>query len=154
MGDRRGFINKLFAPFFSAQFLKFLLVGGTAALANFFSGWIIRQLYPSVITEITVVIGFTVGSIISFIFNKIYTFNANDEHTGVQAAKFVVVAVTAALLAGGISWLVLMLYDGFSMTFVDEKTAKEASHVIAIAITTIYNFVAMKYFSFKKISGT
>jgi putative flippase GtrA len=138
--------------FLSVQFLKFLLVGGTAALANFFSGLLIRELFPTLLNEVSVVTGYTIGTIISFVFNKIYTFKANDESTTIQAMKFIVVSVTSALLGAGISRLVLVIYEVLGIRTIDLETAKNVSHIIAIGITTIYNFLAMKFFSFKKIT--
>ncbi len=151
---QKNILYKVHNLFFSVQFGKFLAVGGTAAIANYCSGWMMRSLYPSLLNEVSVVIGYTVGTIISFIFNKLFTFKAVDEKTSVQALKFLVVAFTAALLGAGISRLVLIIFDGIDISVIDRQIEKNISHIFAIGITTIYNFLAMKYFSFKKITIT
>jgi putative flippase GtrA len=150
---KQGKFDRIITSFFSVQFLKFLLVGGTAALINFLSGLLMREYLIPQFPEVSVGIANIIGAIVSFIFNKIFTFKAADEKTGIQALKFALVAVTASFIAMGISWVVLFVYKSSGITSIDSKMAGHASQVIAIGITTIYNFIAMKFFSFRKITG-
>jgi putative flippase GtrA len=172
MEEKKGAIGRFLSLFVSIQFIKFLAAGGTAALLNFFSGLVFRVLYPGLPNEVSILVGYTAGTIVSFILNKLFTFKARDEKTYVQALKFTLLAVTSIILAEVISRFVLWIYfytlvsafisgsviivdwlRGAKSIPVDYAMAQNISHVVAIGITTIYNFLAMKFFSFKKLSG-
>jgi putative flippase GtrA len=88
------------------------------------------------------------GTILSFILNKIFTFN-KMKNTRAQILKFILLAIVAYFLAVIIVSFLVFLYKQLNITFVNLKTAERIAQVIAIGITTIYNFLAMKYFSFK-----
>jgi putative flippase GtrA len=88
------------------------------------------------------------GTILSFVLNKIITFR-KLKNTRMQIIKFIILAIVAYFLAVVIVSALIFVYRHLNITLVDIKTAEKIAQVIAIGITTIYNFLAMKFFSFK-----
>jgi putative flippase GtrA len=135
--------------FVSFQFLKFLIAGGTAALFNFLSFILFRNHFSHMVS---IVLAFTVGTVISFILNKTFTFMAYSEKTAVQSAKFAVVAVGGYFLAVITAFLTIKIYEVLSISLITLQTAEKFAQAIAIGFVTVYNFLAMKYFSFNKLN--
>lgn len=142
-------IRKAVGIFFSVQFVKFLLAGGTAAVFNFISFIFIRQYLPRIIS---IVLAFVIGTFVSFILNKIFTFKAKDEKTLIQSVKFAFVAIAGYLLAIAVSVVLTCLYNLIGITVLTPEKVEGIIHLMTIGIITLYNFLAMKYFSFKKLS--
>lgn len=133
--------------FISKQFFRFLLVGGVAALANFLSRFAFQVIFPY---TLSVALAFSMGTIISFILNRSYTFAAYDEKAVVQFIKFITIAIFGIALAALIAWLSMTAYKTLHIDLVNEKQMESIAHIIAIFLITFYNFLAMKYFSFKR----
>jgi putative flippase GtrA len=98
------------------------------------------------------VLAFTVGTVISFILNKTFTFRAYSEKTAVQSAKFAVVAVGGYFLAVITAFLTIKIYEVLGISLITLQTAEKFAQAIAIGFVTVYNFLAMKYFSFNKLN--
>lgn len=141
-------LKRIIKDFISTQFLRFLLVGGFAALVNFFSRFFFRQFFLYVVS---VAFAFSVGTIISFILNKIFTFKSFEERTVVQLIKFIIIAISSIFLATFIAWLGMVVYRLLQISFISSKQMESIAHIIAIGVTTLYNFLTMKYFSFRKL---
>lgn len=145
--NRVSMLRRLSNLFFSRQFLRFLLVGGVSALVNFGSGHLLRtflQVVPSVW------IAYVIGTISSFFLNKFYTFRVHDEHMALQGGKFVVVGLTSSLIGSGVAWVAMQLLHLLWPAVLDEGSVGSIAHVAAIGVTTVYNFLAMKFFSFRR----
>jgi putative flippase GtrA len=138
----------LAGSFISKQFLRFLLVGGIAALANFLSRFAFQAFFPY---TFSVALAFSLGTVISFILNRSYTFAAYDEKAMVQFIKFILIAIVGIALAAAIAWLCMAIYKISEMALVNERQMESIAHIIAIFLITFYNFLAMKYFSFKRL---
>jgi len=145
----KNIFSKIFKSFCSTEFLKFLLVGGSAALINFFSRFLFQVWYSYIVS---VALAFILGSIISFIFNKLFTFKDNDEKTTVQLVKFTIMTIVSVFIAAFVAYLAMNLYELFKVTLIAQKGMESVAHIIAIGVTTIYNFLAMKFFSFKNLN--
>lgn len=142
--------KRAFLSFKSVQFLKFLIAGSIAALVNFFS----RFFFDVFLTYVTsVIFAYLLGSIVSFILNKYFIFKVNDEKTSIQLFKFSILAVGAILLASIVVYLLMELYRLFPVSIVSEKTTESLAHILSIGVTTIYNFLAMKFFSFRNLGN-
>ena len=147
LSDKHGF-KAIADNFISKQFLRFLLVGGIAALANFFSRFLFQTYFPY---TPSVALAFTLGTIISFILNKTFTFASYDEKTSIQLIKFLLAGIVCVALASIIAYLGMAFYHIARISFVTEKKMESIVHIIAIGLTTIYNFLAMKFFSFRRL---
>jgi putative flippase GtrA len=142
--------SKFFNIFFSGQFLKFILAGGIAASFNFFSRFLFELFLPFIAS---VALGYTVGTIVSFFLNKVFTFKAYDEHPALQFFKFAIAAPLGIFLGSIIVFLIMKIYKASNINFINEEYIKSATHLIAIGLTTIYSFIVIKYFCFKKVNA-
>ncbi len=137
--------------FASKQFLVFLLVGGTAALVNFFSGALVRLYWTSYSAYVaSVTLGFILGTIVSFILNRRFTFRASDEAVAPQAFRFIVVAIGAVFVSVAVASVILWGWELTGRVVVTRAQVETLGHVGAIGVSTVYNFVAMKFFAFRR----
>ncbi len=140
---------KIFKLFFSVQFLIFLLVGLTAAVSNYLSFvFIFNKFLPN---YLSVAFAFSVGTIISFILNRTLTFKAFNEKIIYQIIKFGI-AYIGLLIIGEISFYFMMFL--LKIRFIPDFSISNEyiSQTFSIIISTIYNYLIMKFFSFKKIN--
>jgi len=135
--------------FISKEFMRFLLVGGCAAAINFFSRFFFR-IFFSCVESVT--LSFLLGTIVSFIFNRTYTFKAYDERVAIQCVKFVIIAILSIIIASFIVYSGMAMHDFLNITLIGRSEMESVVHLAAIGIITIYNFLAMKYVSFRKVS--
>ena len=135
--------------FVDIKFLKFLFVGGTCALLNYGSGELVRRYFG--LFMLSIIIGYVIGTIASFILNKIITFKSYDEKISLQLFKFIIVAVSSLILAAIIAYLAKSAILSSGIIYLPEKHADSAAHLTTIVFTTLYNFLLMKHFAFKKL---
>jgi putative flippase GtrA len=142
--------TKIRRDFVSRQFVVFLISGGICAAVNFFGRFLFR---PFTSYVVSVVLGFVLGTILSFILNRMITFRATDQRAAPQVVKFLVMTLGCLVLAAAIVRALSGLYFMLHVAFITPKQMESLAHLIAIAICTVYNFLAMKYFSFRKLSA-
>jgi len=143
-------VIRLFA---SKQFVVFLLVGGTAALVNFFSGALVRAYwtsYPAYVAGVT--LGFVLGTVVSFILNRRFTFKTSDQAMTSEAFRFAVVALGAVLVSVAVASVVLWTWELVDRVLVTRAQVETLGHICAIGLCTVYNFLAMKFFAFRRIT--
>jgi putative flippase GtrA len=137
--------------FASKQFVVFLLVGGTAALVNFLSGALVRSCWTSYSAYVaSVTLGFVLGTVVSFFLNRRFTFTASDEAAAPQAFRFVVVALGSVVLSIAVASLVLWAWELAGRVVLTRAQVESLGHVSAIGVSTVYNFLAMKFFAFRR----
>jgi len=142
-------IKSIIGIFISKEFIRFLLVGGTAAAINFGSRFLFRVFFPYVLS---VALAFSLGTVVSFILNKVYTFKAFDESTLAQLVKFVAIAVVSIGIASFTVYSGMEIYKYIGITWITEREMESVMHLVAIGVVMIFNFLAMKYFSFRRLS--
>ena len=144
---------KIIKTYFTTQFLVFLVVGGIAALINFTSGYLFRKSFYQFnhYYEISILAGFTIGTLVSFILNKSITFKAYDEKTSFQFIKFIIAAIVSILLATAVGFLIKKLLVMFDSIPIIIWNMENVAHFLTIGIMTMYNFVIIKFFAFNKI---
>jgi putative flippase GtrA len=122
------------------QFIKFCIVGGTAALINF--------LFLLFLTEhfhfwyvISSIIGFIVSAFFNFLANKFWTFRhgALGRQAFLQALKFSLVVISG-LIINTILIYIITEYIGFDYRL---------SWVFATAIVTFWNFSLNRFWTFR-----
>jgi putative flippase GtrA len=127
---------------------RFLASGAVAAAANIASRFAFR-LFCSF--QASVVLAFAVGTVVSFLLNRDYTFRARGEPARVQAPRFALIALVGIPLAGWLAQEALTALESIGAGSAMGKPAEEAAaHVFALAAVTVYNYLAMKYFSFRR----
>jgi putative flippase GtrA len=137
--------------FVSRQFLVFLLVGGTAALVNFLSGALLRLYstsYSAYLASVT--IGFGLGTAVSFVLNRVFTFRASGEALAGQALRFSIVALGSVVISIVVASLVLWAWELAGRVVLTHPQLESLGHLSAIAVNTVYNFLAMKFFTFRR----
>lgn len=143
-------MSALLRVFASKQFAVFLLVGGTAAIVNFSAGAVVRVFWTSYAAYLaSVTLGFVLGTVVSFVLNRAVTFRAGGEAVAPQAFRFAMVALGAVVISVMVASLVLWAWELAGRVVVTHAQAESLGHVAAIGVSTVYNFLAMKFFAFR-----
>jgi putative flippase GtrA len=132
------------------QIAKFLLTGGLAALANVGTGWALRRVLDGDGGHVAAVAaGFSVGTVVSFALNRSFTFRATAGNLKRQVIRYfgasLVSIVLAAVIASGLEQLLRRLLAAR----ITLAQIGDLAHLGAIAVTTIYSFLVIKYFALR-----
>lgn len=129
----------------------FLVVGATCAAANFGSGALIRHLRgPGPLDyEASVVGGFIVGTVLSFMLNRRFTFRVDDEPMLPQAVRFALAALTGMALSALLAPVLLRLVRAIAPSGLTPELAEELGHFATIGAVTVFSFVAIKFFALR-----
>ena len=136
--------------FLSRQFAMFLIVGGVCAAANFGAGVFVRNAFPDWPVGIGVDVGMIVGTILSFFLNRWLTFAATSEPMGLQAARFALMAVGATILGFALAEAAFAAWRCAGSPWGTRAQMENAVHVFVLGVSTIYNFLAMKFFALRE----
>lgn len=121
-----------------SKLLKFGIVGCSGMIIDFGATYLCKEILK-INKFLSNGIGFILAATSNYFINRIWTFNSQTEDIGIQYAQFMIVSVIGL----GINSLVLyLLNEKLKWNFYFSK-------VIAIAITTIWNFFANLLFTFK-----
>jgi putative flippase GtrA len=142
----------LVSTFASCQFAVFLLVGGACGLVNFGAGALVRTAWQGrAAYAASVAMGFAVGTALSFLLNRRYTFQAQGAPLGIQAVRFALLAFGSIALSALVGQAIL---GTLSAWLVPRKLSYGASETIAhlatIAIMAVFNFLAMKFYALRR----
>lgn len=119
------------------KFLKFGVVGFSGVIVDFGFTFLFRNILK-INQYIANAIGFTLAASSNYILNRVWTFESNNPKVLIEFGEF----FTIAIIGLGINSLILwFLVSKFKMKFYFAK-------VIAIGITTIWNFIANLLFTF------
>ena len=116
------------------QALKFILVGVVSAGTHY-------SVYLSLIVALSIgavpatVVGFILGTIVSYVLNSRYTFQAAQ--TPATFARFWLVTLAGGALNAGVVWVLV----GAGMHFA-------IAGVIAICVAAAFNFLCHRYWTF------
>lgn len=120
-----------------SKFIKFGIVGCSGMLIDFGTTYLCKEVLK-LNKYISNGIGFILAATSNYFMNRTWTFESHKEEIGVQYLQFMVVSIVGL----GINSLVLyLLTDKLKWNFYFSK-------LIAIAITTIWNFFANMLFTF------
>ena len=121
-----------------SKLLKFGIVGCSGMIIDFGATYLCKEILK-INKFLSNGIGFILAATSNYFINRIWTFDSQTEDIGIQYAQFMIVSVIGL----GINSLVLyLLNEKLKWNFYFSK-------VIAIAITTIWNFFANLLFTFK-----
>ena len=118
------------------MFLKYLLVGIINTIVGY--GIIFSLMFIGISPEISNIIGYAIGIIVSYTLNKIYTFQSKA-HPKKEFPKFVLSLLTSY----GLNFLTLILCIHIF------KINPYISQIISGAVYTLSGFVFLKYFAFR-----
>lgn len=127
------FIDK----FIIFKFLKFGVVGCSGMIVDFGLTYLCKEILR-INKFLSNAIGFIVAATSNYFFNRLWTFESHNEEIGVQYLQF----MTVSVIGLGINSLVLyLLNEKLKWNFYFSK-------LIAIGVTTIWNFFANLLFTF------
>lgn len=121
-----------------AQFIKYLIVGGTVTAIDFILLYIFVEFF-SIWYMLAAAFSFIIALTVSFFLNKLWTFKNIDKKISLQIVKFVIIN----LIGLGINLIVLyILVEFFFLWYLSAK-------VFATAVAVIWNFLGMRNWAFK-----
>lgn len=135
-------MRRVFSLYFSGEFGKFALAGGTAAALNFASRFAFEPYMPY---AAAVAAAYGVGVVTAFTLNRIFVFPASGKPLHHEMSWFFLFNALAfpvvIVASSGLAWL-------FAYA-VDKSLAKTAAHAIGIVLPAVVNFAAHKFVTFK-----
>lgn len=128
----------------SRQFMLFLLVGGTAAAAQWLSRFAFAELMPYWAAVAT---AYGVGVIVAFLLNRRFVFPAAGPDLRRQFLRFLAVNAISFVMV----WLVSMLLGEMLLPrFMDEALAHALGHGFGIMSPVVLSYVLHKRYTFKE----
>jgi putative flippase GtrA len=125
------------------QFIKFVLAGGIAAVANFGSRFVFN-IWTSY--EVAIILAYLVGMTVAFILMRGQVFNAENQSLTLQVLKFSGVNLLAVLQTFFISILFLRYILPY-FNVVDHAAA--VAHLIGVFVPVLTSYFGHKYLTFK-----
>ncbi|MDZ7741992.1 MAG: GtrA family protein [Bacteroidota bacterium] len=122
---------------FFYKFLKFGLVGFSGLFVDYGFTFICKE-WLKIQKFISNSIGFTLAASSNYILNRIWTFNSTNPDIALEYTEFLVISLIGLGLNNLILWLIL---KKFKINFYLAK-------LFAIAVVTIWNFLANALFTF------
>jgi len=127
----------------SARFVKFVVAGGLAALANFGSRILLSYVMPYIPA---IVIAYCIGMTTAFLLNRLFVFGDAANRVHEQAMWFVLVNVMAVLQTVAISLLFARwIFPATGMSFHPETLA----HAIGVVVPVFTSYVGHKRLTFR-----
>ncbi len=119
------------------KFLKFSVVGLSGLIVDFGLTYLCKEILK-IQKYIANAIGFSFAATTNYILNRIWTFQSSNPEIAWEYTKFILVS----LIGLGINTLILwLLVSKYKMRFYLAK-------VFAIAVVTVWNFLANLFFTF------
>jgi putative flippase GtrA len=127
--------------FLSAQFLRFLFVGATAALMN----WLARYWLSNWLTfPVAVAFAYIIGIAVAFELNRRFVFPTSNRPLVRQARDFIL--VNAAFFP--VVWLAALLFKNLLQHFGVSVFVEGIAHGLAIALPMLMTFLIYKFIAF------
>lgn len=125
------------------QFLRFLVAGGIAAVANYGSRFIYNQ-WTSY--EIAIILAYLTGMSVAFVLMRGHVFNADVKALAPQIVNFIFINVLAVLQTLLISMLLAYwVLPAFGVTEHTEALA----HLVGVLVPVVTSYFGHKYWTFK-----
>jgi putative flippase GtrA len=137
-------VKRLIKEFTSKDFIRFLFVGGFAALINFLSRIVLNYFINY---TFSIIIAYIIGMTIAFLLSKLLVFNSSNNSIRKQVLYFFLVNLIAVAQTLGISILLVdVVFPAIKFNFFN----KEIAHLIGISFPIFSSYLGHKYFSFAK----
>ncbi|MBR1799324.1 MAG: GtrA family protein [Bacteroidales bacterium] len=135
------------------KFIKFGIVGASGTIVDFGILYLMRDVLglPDIVAN---TISFTCAASSNYLFNRLWTFRSKEKKVGIEYAKFLAVSVVGLLINNGVIILSGLLwpslYNGGVLSVVGvEIQWFYVFKLLAIAITTLWNFFGNMLFTFR-----
>jgi len=130
-------MDNFFSKAFLIKFLKFGFVGFTGVFVDFSITWFTKEKLH-IQKYVANAIGFSSAATTNYFLNRIWTFHSTNPEVMIEYSEFFLIS----LIGLGINTLVLwLLVSRLKMNFYVAK-------LFAIAVVTIWNFLANAYVTF------
>ncbi len=134
---------KTLSIFQSKEFVKFMLVGISAAGVNFGSRILLNYKFSY---SWSIILAYILGMIVAFILNKWLVFETSSHRTTRQAIMFILVNLIAVLQTYVIS---LLLVNWLFPLLNFQWHTHEVAHFIGISVPIVTSYIGHKYVTFK-----
>ncbi|MEI7445494.1 MAG: GtrA family protein [Burkholderiales bacterium] len=126
----------------TAQFAVFLLVGGTAAAAN----WLARLVLSTWLAfGWAVVAAYAIGMLSAFLLNRRFVFPRSTRPVALQARDFVLINVVSFPVV----WLAAIGLDAGLRALGMPRFTQELAHAVAVALPAVVSFLLYKFVAFR-----
>jgi putative flippase GtrA len=119
------------------KFLKFGVVGLTGVIVDFGITFLLKEKIK-IHKYLANAIGFSFAATTNYLLNRVWTFHSQNPHVANEYGRFILVSLVGLGINSLILWLMV---SKFKRNFYFSK-------LIAIGITTIWNFAANVLFTF------
>lgn len=127
----------------SARFVKFVVAGGVAAIANFCSRLLLSEFIPYVPA---IVIAYGIGMLTAFLLNRLFVFRGSANTLQQQATWFIAVNLLAVLQTVLISLLLArIVFPSIGMAFHAETVA----HAVGVVVPVFTSYMGHKMLTFR-----
>lgn len=136
-------LGRIVGLYASAQFMRFLAVGGVALILH----WLSRFAFNMVVGYgSAIVLAYLVGMAVAFVLNKIFVFPYSDRPVGAEAFLFFLVNIAAFPFV----WLVAyVLGEKVLAELMPRDIALAVAHGFAITLPVFVNFILHKFVTFR-----
>ena len=131
-------IDQFLRTFNTLELLRFIVAGCCSVLTDCFVYWLLVQFEVEV--SISKLVSFVIGSFIGFVINKLWTFESKGQLRS-EIFKYVLLYTTTIILNVLSNKVVLDLTQMWWFAF-----------LFATAVSTVANFLGLKFFVFRKRS--
>ena len=138
-----GILKKYLLLYFSKQFIYFLFVGASAASLNFFSRFLFREFFDSLISA---VFSYSLAIVFAFFLHKKFVFPYSAVPIESQVIRFLAIQLTCMPV-------VLLIFSQFSRLFYEVGLAgysEPTAHIISIGTPALATFLFYKLYVFYK----
>jgi len=126
------------------EFIRFILVGGFAALVNFISRIVLSTTYSF---RISVIIAYLIGMVTAYILTKYLVFSPSGKHPLKEFTYFSIVNGVAIIQV----WIISVVFAEYLLPRLNVSFyPNEIAHFIGISVPIITSYFGHKYFSFKQ----
>lgn len=129
------------------KFVKFGVVGFSGMVVHFSVLYLMRDV-AGLNDFVANTIGFIAAATSNYILNRIWTFRSKEKQVGVEYVKFILVSVVGLGVNNGSLWLMSRLLPEWAADW-----RFYLLWVVAVGITTLWNFFGNLLFTFREKKG-
>jgi len=119
------------------KFIKFGVVGGSGVVVDFGVTYLGKEKLK-IQKYVANAMGFMIAASSNYVFNRIWTFQSHNPQIATEYGKFFLISIIGLAINTGILWLIVT----------KAKQNFYLSKLFAIAVVTIWNFVANYLYTF------
>lgn len=125
------------------QFIKFVVAGGTGAVVNILSRYLLDI---SLSYSAAIIIAYFFGMISTYVLSRLFVFQESGSTVSRQFARFTLVNMAAILIVWGVSvGFSRVLFPAIGMIFY----ADDVAHILGVGSTAVTSYVMHKNFTFR-----